>query len=98
MNPLDYHFCQIHKFFQKIEMSKKNSYFVSFTLGAVHKWRHAKRGVYQGFCDNSTKALVLKRVTMMGEGIKNHQKLRYVFYGRPPSTIWKFDDALWISR
>jgi hypothetical protein len=35
-----------------------------FHLGAVHKWRLGLRGrVYHGFCDNSTKALVLKRVT-----------------------------------
>ena len=36
---------------------------------------------YQGFCDNSTKAIVLKRVTMGGGGVKNYPKLRDVIYG-----------------
>jgi hypothetical protein len=38
---------------------------------------------YQGFCDDSTKALVIKSVTMVGRGVKNNQKLRDVIYGRP---------------
>ena len=37
----------------------------------------------QGFFDDSTKALVTKRLTMGGEGVKNCQKLRDVIYGRP---------------
>ncbi len=37
---------------------------------------------YQGFCDNSTKALVIKSVTMGGGGVKNYQILRDVIYGR----------------
>jgi hypothetical protein len=38
---------------------------------------------YQGFCDNSNKALLLKSVTMGGGGVENHRKLRDVIYGRP---------------
>ena len=38
---------------------------------------------YQGFCDDSTKALVLKSVTMGGGGVKNYQKLCDVIYGQP---------------
>jgi hypothetical protein len=36
---------------------------------------------YQGFCDNSTRALLLKNVMMGREGVKNYQKLRDVIYG-----------------
>ncbi len=39
------------------------------TDGTVHKWRHGLRGKgYQGLYDNGTKAVVLKSVTMGGEG------------------------------
>ncbi len=43
-------------------------------LGVVHEWRHGlgKRG-YQGFCDDSTKALELKSVTME-EGVSKNIK------------------------
>jgi hypothetical protein len=41
---------------------------------------------YQGFCDDSTKALVLKSVTIGGGGVKNYQKIRDVIYGRPLRT------------
>ena len=38
----------------------------------------------QGICDDSTKAFVIKRVTMGGGGgSKNWQKLRDVIYGQP---------------
>ena len=40
---------------------------------------------YQGFCDDSAKALVLKSVTMGGGGVKNYRKMRDVLYGRPLS-------------
>jgi hypothetical protein len=39
---------------------------------------------YQGFCDNSTNALLLNSLTMGGGGVKNYQKLRDVIYGRTP--------------
>ncbi len=38
---------------------------------------------YRGFCDNSSKALLIKSVTMRGGGVKNYEKLRDVIYGRP---------------
>ena len=38
---------------------------------------------YQGFCDHSTKALVLKSVMMGRGGVKNYQKLHDVIYERP---------------
>jgi hypothetical protein len=38
---------------------------------------------YQRFCDDSTEALVLKRVTIGGGGVKKYQILRDVIYGRP---------------
>ncbi len=38
---------------------------------------------YQGFCDNSTKVLLIKSVTMGGGGVENYEKLRDVIYGRP---------------
>ena len=37
----------------------------------------------QGFCDNSSKSLVIKRVTIGGGGVRNCPKLRDVIYGRP---------------
>jgi hypothetical protein len=43
-----------------------------------------KRG-YQGFCDYSTKDLILKSVMMGGEGVKKYQVLHDVIYGRPLS-------------
>ena len=51
----------------KIFLSMKIQIF-QFTnlLMVVHKWR--KRG--QGFCDDSTQALVIKSVTMWGWGVK----------------------------
>jgi hypothetical protein len=42
---------------------------------------------YQGFCDNSTKALLIKSMTMGRGGVKNYQKLRDVIYGRPLLTF-----------
>ncbi len=38
---------------------------------------------YQGFCDYSNEALILKGVTI---GCQKDQKLRDVIYGRPQST------------
>jgi hypothetical protein len=38
---------------------------------------------YQGFCDNSTKALVIKSVAMGGGGVKNKNTLRDVIYITP---------------
>ncbi len=38
---------------------------------------------YQWFCDDITKALVMKSVTMGGGGVKKYQILRDVIYGRP---------------
>ncbi len=35
---------------------------------------------YQGFFDNSTKALLLKSVMMGGGGVKNYRNLRDVIY------------------
>jgi hypothetical protein len=46
---------------------------------------------YQGFCDNSTKALLIKSVTMGGGGVKNYQKLRDVIYERPHGRPVKED-------
>ena len=37
----------------------------------------------QGFCDESTKAVVMKRVNMRGGVIKNCAKFCDVIYGRP---------------
>ena len=37
----------------------------------------------RGFCDDSTKALVIKSVTMGGDGVKNYQTLRDIVYGWP---------------
>ena len=45
---------------------------------------------YQGFCDYSNKALVLKTVTERGRGVKNYQKLRDVIYGRPLRSLWNW--------
>ena len=43
-----------------------------YAFGVVHKWRHGlKGGGGQIFCNGSTKAFVLKRVTMGGKGVKN---------------------------
>jgi hypothetical protein len=44
---------------------------------------------YKGFCDESTKALVIKCVTMGGGGVKNDQILRDVIYGRPQRCFLK---------
>ncbi len=40
------------------------------------------RGCHE-FCDNSTKALVMKFVTKRGGGVNNNPNLRKVIYGRP---------------
>ncbi len=45
---------------------------------------------YQGFCDNSTYAFVLKSVTMGGGGVKNYLKQRDVIYGRPLMSFFFF--------
>ncbi len=37
----------------------------------------------QGFCDYSSKALIVKRVTMGEEGVKKCSKLRDVIFGLP---------------
>jgi hypothetical protein len=55
-------------------------------FGVVHKWRHGRRGKGQGFCDNSTKASLIKSVTKGGGGVKKCPKLRNVIYGRPLYT------------
>lgn len=48
-------------------------------LGVVYKWQHDIWGRgYQGFCDNSTEALMLKRVMMGGRGCQKLLKLRDV--------------------
>ncbi len=40
-----------------------------FDLGFAHKWRHGLREEgHQGFCDDSTKPLLIKSMTM-GEGV-----------------------------
>ncbi len=44
---------------------------------------------YQGFCDNSAKALVIKSVTMGGGSVKNDQILRDVIYGRPLTSVFR---------
>ena len=43
----------------------------------------------QGFCDDTTKALVIKSVMRGGDGqggVKNYPKWRDVIYGRPRSV------------
>jgi hypothetical protein len=42
---------------------------------------------YQGFCDDNIKALIIKRVTMVGGCVKNYQILRDVINGRPLSSL-----------
>ena len=37
----------------------------------------------QVFCDDSTNALLIRRVTMGGRSVKNCPKLRDVIHGRP---------------
>ena len=43
---------------------------------------------YQGFCGDSTEALVLKGMTMGVGGVKNDQKVRDVIYGWPLMWMW----------
>ena len=50
----------------------------------------------QGFCDNSTKALVLKSVTIGLGYVKNHQKMRDVIYGRPLSSNERISVFTWM--
>ena len=54
----------------------------------------------QGFCEDSTKALAIKRVTMGRGGVKNCPKLRDVIYGRPQSSlkIPKCHDILLVKK
>jgi hypothetical protein len=56
----------------------------TYTLGVVHKWRHGIKGEKgcQGFCDNSTKALVMKCVSM-GDGVSNTNQICVTIYGWP---------------
>ncbi len=58
------------------------------TLGAVHDVTALGGRGYQGFCDSSIKALLLKSVTTGGGGVINYQKLRDVIYGRPLGYIY----------
>jgi hypothetical protein len=58
---------------------------------------------YQGFCDKSIEAFVLKSVTMGGGGVKKYQKLRDVIYGRSLTYQWAwirtiFNDENWIRH
>ncbi len=74
--------------------SGANFYF-THRPGAVHKWRHGLRGRgFQGFCDNSTKVLLIESMTMGRGGVKNYQKLRDVIYGRPLVQIYLATTAL----
>ena len=41
----------------------------------------------QEFCDVSTKALVIQRVTIAGRGVNNYPKLRDVIYGQPHNDV-----------
>ena len=66
-------------------------------LGVVHKWRHGLRG-YQGFCDNSTKALVLNGAMMGGGGVKNYSKSRDVIYGRSLTKIINDQNSSFCSQ
>ncbi len=50
----------------------------------------------QGFCDNSTKPLVMKSVTMGGGGVKNDPNLRDVIYGRPLIQIMQYIHELYL--
>ena len=45
---------------------------------------------YQGFCDGSTRALLVKCVTIGGGGVKNCAKLLDIIYGRPLTVIPDF--------
>ena len=45
--------------------------YYEISLRVIHKWRHGLRGGGgQGFCDDSTKALVIQSVTMGGGDVK----------------------------
>ena len=62
------------------------------SLGVIHKWHHGITGWGQGFCDNSTKTLLLKSVTMGGGG-RMCQKLRDVIYERSSPKNDKKEDG-----
>ncbi len=66
-------------------------------LGVVHKWRHGIRG--KGFCEDSTKALVIKSVTKGVGVVKNYQILCDISYGRPlkawSSYRWTMQPESW---
>jgi hypothetical protein len=60
----------------------------SFSYKVVHKWRHGFSGRgCQGFCDNSTKALVMKKRDNWGGGVNNTSNMRDVIYGW---TLFKY--------
>ena len=73
----------------------QNNYLASFTKACLNFWytwelfindvtAYGGRG-YQGFCDDSSKALLVKWLTMGGGGggVRNCPKFRDVIYGRP---------------
>ena len=58
------------------------------TLGVVHKWRHGLGGGGgRGFCDDSTKALVIKRVTTR---VKNCLKLCDAIVDDPYHIVFSY--------
>ncbi len=56
---------------------------LTFNYGVVNIWRHCLRGRGHGFCDSSTKASVIKSVTMGGGGSKNVQNCVTSFMDDP---------------
>ncbi len=48
---------------------------------------------YQGLCDNSTIALVIKSVTMGGEGVKNYHYCVTSFMG-DPQDCFRFNSVI----
>ena len=67
------------------KLTKYDYYKEEVTYGVVHKWWHGLRGRGQGFCDDSTKDLVVKSVKIEGAGVWICPKFLDVIYGRPLS-------------
>jgi hypothetical protein len=79
---------------EKKSSSGKNQNFIHnlYLLGkgtSINDVKAKGEGISRSF-ENSTKALLIKKSMMIGEGgVKNYRKLRDVIYGRIQSRVYK---------
>jgi hypothetical protein len=70
----------------RTRLIKNKRKYLSFCWSSINEVTEQGKGAGERFCDESTRALVIKSVTTGGGGIKNVQNLLDVIYGRPLLT------------